>query len=116
MGSVLRYGPHDGIPFWEDADNYQTLFRHARNSKLNDEPILENDKEYEIDDLPLQPIGKYVVCMKCDCADGRFVAGLNYNAFKCASDEWMLETDNGTYMWIERSQFELISVFKKEGS
>ena len=104
MAAFLQYNQHGRVPFWvtfgPDGDEPKPI------------TSVDLDREYDFQDLPFQPIGKYVVCMKRNCHGGRFVEGLYYNAYKCVNGDWMLETDNGTYMCIEKQNFEYISVFK----
>lgn len=104
MAAFLQYNHHGRIPAW-------AAFEPGRNEP---EPIpsVDLDREYDFQDLPFQPIGKYVVCMKRNCHGERFVDGLYYNAYECVNGDWMLETDNGTYMLVEKSDFEFVSVFK----
>ena len=95
--SPLQY-KHRPTPFWLDP-SFNPF------SKDEEERKLEENVEYKYDELPIQPVGRYEICMKRDCNGGRFIAGCLYHAYKCSSGIWMVETDEGTFFWIKDENF-----------
>lgn len=63
---------------------------------------LQRGVEYDYEDFPLQPLGKYEIRMKNDSYGGKYVSGCYYNAYKCIGDVWMVENDNGKFMLFDR--------------